>query len=182
MVNCAVDPAALAAKVRGVEAFAVKQGGVDVAPWVETAHCRAVWTAAGFPVGTWVYCSGPPNDDVATAAQNGPWPFVVYDVEAEYKSDEGGHYEWAAMLVKAHRLRLGSTPAAVTSYGGYKSSIAWPAFVAAGWPVVAQCYDTFTPADAPSYLAVYPIGAIRVMTRALADLAPRWCYRPESDD
>ena len=184
VVNCSLDPDALVARIPGLTWIAFKVGGDDVAPEAETRHCVMRWNDRGLKVGTWVYCAGPPTVDAATALLEWYLPrFVIYDVEAAYKSDEGGHREWAAQLATAHTATFpADIPSAVTSYGAYKTSIDFAAFAQAGMPIFAQGYDSFTPADAATYLAVYPAAGIHSLTRSL-DLEPgEAVYRPESID
>lgn len=185
VVNCALDPDQLADRIPGLTWIAFKVGGTDVAADAETAHCARVWRGRGLSVGQWVYCSGPPAADIATAMRQVSTTapaFLIYDVEAEYKSDEGGHYEWAAELV----ANAPAMPSAVTSYGGYKTSIDFAAFARAGWPILAQCYDSFGRGDQWSYDneygGPYETAGIHALVRSL-DLAPgEAVYRPESID
>lgn len=192
VVNCALDPAALLAKLDGhllnakLGAIAVKTNGDDIAADTETQHCRAVWAAAGLVVGTWVWCSGPPAADVDAAFRFGLPPFVVFDVESPYKADEGGHYEWAQQLVDEANRRGLAGRCAVTSYGGFKTSIGFAAFARAGWPVFAQLYDAFKLGDELTYGTArggpYPIAGIRRLRHELAVDAGDWVYRPEGLD
>lgn len=187
VVNCAVDPDALLAKIaRHASAplawIAVKLGGSDVAADTETLHCVLRWQGLGLTVGAWTYCYGPPTDDVARTYALFRPAFVVYDVEAEYKADEGGRYEWASELVREHRAQLGGLTAAVTSYGGCKRSIDFASFAAAGWPILAQCYDAFESGDEITYVRVYPSQAIHRVLRSLAVGAGESVFRPEGLD
>lgn len=179
MVNCALDPATLARSIPGLTWVAFKVGGTDVAPDSETAHCRDVWRSMGLQVGAWVDCRNEPAVDVATLAKWQPLSLVQYDVEVAYKSDEGGHYEWAAQLVAEHQRQLPGVPAAVNSYGGYKTSIDFATFAEQRWPIFAQGYDPFTPADAWSYEAVYPRAGIHQLIRSRQLTAGQAVFRPE---
>jgi hypothetical protein len=188
VVNCALDPDQLADKIPGLTWIAVKRGGTDVAPDSETMHAIARWRQRGLLVGTWVYCVGPPSDDVAIA-MGAPWSpdCVVWDVEAPYKADEGGHYEYSAQLVaRVEGSYYSLIPQAVTSYGGYKTSIDFAAFARAGWPIFAQSYDSFEPADAISYATkyggVYPLEGVHNLLRQLRLGPSQAVYRPESID
>jgi hypothetical protein len=190
-VRCDNDPFVQAAKIPGLTWCAYKVGGPDASTvedvklWVHRMRARPVgasWTA----VGVWVYCAGPPAEDVRLVADcYSEWPghpaLVVYNVEAAYKSDEGGHREWAAELVAEHRKELGSLPAAVTSYGSYKTSIGHRAFAHAGWPMFAQVGgDYHDPEGAEeSYRAVYPTSGIHRLVRRLALARGEAVYRPE---
>lgn len=185
VVNCSLDPHALLAKLDPATSWvAVKRGGTDIAPAVETDHCVQVWKAAGLTVGTWVYCEGPPGRDLATALA-GSWApdFTIWDVEAPYKNDEGGDYDWAALLVS---LAATTMRCAVTSYGGYKTSIDFGSFAKAGWPILAQVYDSFQPGDELTYGTarggVYPISGIHQLRRTLALSPGQSVYRPEGID
>jgi hypothetical protein len=182
VVSCALDPAALADKIPGLTWVAFKVGGTDVADDTETSHCRAVWQSRGLQVGAWVDCQGPPHADVRTFAPWQPLPFVVYDVESAYKADEGGPYEWARQLTVEHERRWPGLPAAVTSYGGYKTSIDFASLMQAGWPILAQVYDSFKDGDEQTYRKVYPPQAIHRLTRRLQLHAGEAVYRPESVD
>ncbi len=190
VVNCALDPDLLADKIPGLTWLAVKVGGSDVAGDAETQHCAARWRSRGLEVGVWVYCAGPPAADAQTAAagQRFGWPaFVVYDVEAAYKADEGGHYEYAAQLVTRH-AGWGHMPAAVTSYGAYKDSIDFATFASAGWPILAQVYDSFRDGDETTYYTQGPYPeqtwehatGVHRLTRRLVLKPGEAVYRPES--
>lgn len=186
VVNCALDPNVLANSIPGLSAVAVKIGGSDVADDRETIHCINVWRQRGYAVGCWLF-NWVPADDVKlvldTAARLGArWDFVVYDIEQPYKSDEGGHYEYAAQLVTFTKAALPGMPVAVTSYGGWKSSIDFPSFARAGWPILAQCYDAFHDGDEQSYKAVYLSSMIHRLTRRKSLGLGEWVYRPESID
>jgi len=195
VVNCALDPDALAAKIPSLTWIAPKVGGTDVAAESETRHCVARWTDLGLRVASWVYCTGPPRDDVRIGYPAWYVPAaVIYDVEAEYKSDEGGHFEWAAELVERHdEFYMGKVPAAVTSYGGYKTSIDFAAFARAGWPILAQCYDAYNPADHSEWSYMQPGSALRAagpyppegvhrLLRSLILKPGEAVYRPEGID
>jgi len=187
VVSCALDPDDLARKIPRLTWIAFKVGGTDVAADVETQHCYNRWKALGLKVGAWVYCTGPPEADHAAifdvyhgAARFGPLDCAIYDVEVAYKSDEGGHYEYAAELVATHG---GSKfPTAVTSYGGYKTSIDFASFDRAGWPIFAQVYDAFVEGDEQTYRAAYPAAGIHRLTRRLHLAPSEAVYRPESID
>lgn len=200
-VRCDNDPDVQAARIPGLSWFAPKVGGDDASPDEEIRSWAARMWQPGRASGVWVYCSGPPRADVTTARHGSslvPIAFVVYDVEAEYKRDEpGGHYEWAAQLVAQHRAEFANrVPAAVTSYGGYKTSIDFGAFAAAGWPILAQCYDIFKPGDEASYWqvngGVYPNPTglfpnvnpqgVHSLLRSLKLKPGQAVYRPESID
>lgn len=180
VVNCALDPDVLADKIPNLTWVAVKTNGTDIAPDTETLHCVARWRARGMAVGSWVWCAGPPATDVMDTHKIFAPTFVIYDVESPYKSDEGGHYEWAAQLVTAHDASLAQLPAAVTSYGGYKTTIDFGSFAHAGWPILAQVYDAFHDGDEASYGAVYPPVGIHRLTRRLQLVSGESVYRPES--
>lgn len=195
VVSCALDPVALAGKLDPATTWvAAKLTGADTGGAAEVRHCLCVWRGLGLHVGGWVYCYGPPPYDVDSLSAHWPLDFVIYDVEAEYKSDEGGHYEWALGLVQEHmrRLQLSMVPAAVTSYGAYKSSIDFAAFARAGWPVFAQVYDSFKTGDEQTYSkawgGVYPVNlagkplGIHRLTRSLTLVPGEAVYRPESID
>lgn len=196
-VRCDNDPDVQAAKIPGLTWYAPKVNGADASPDAEIASWAGRMWKPGRASGVWVYCNGPPTQDVADARRGmsiTPTSFVVYDVEREYKSDEEwddatGHHvgqpKWAWQLVAEHHEVLGSMPAAVTSYGGYKSSIDFAAFARAGWPVFAQVYDAFKPGDELSYLwptGPYPIAGTHRLTRSLKLSPGEAVYRPESID
>lgn len=192
VVNCALDPDALVAKISRhlvgtkLGAIAVKTNGTDIAADAETRHCLERWTAAGILCGVWVDCQGPPATDVEGCFRFGTPAFAIFDVESAYKADEGGHYEWAAQLVAAAAARGIGDRAAVTSYGGYKASIDFVSFARAGWPVLAQLYDSFKPGDELTYGTArggpYPIAGIRRLLHVLEASAGEWIYRPEGLD
>jgi hypothetical protein len=183
-VRCDNDPGVQAAKIPGLTWTAVKVGGTDVADPAETSSWIARMRARGVTVGAWVYCTGPPERDVREIRESGPWPFVIYNVESPYKADEGGPFQWSSGLVLEHRAQLPSTPAVVSSYGSYKTSIDFPAFVAAGWPLLAQMYDGAVDGDELTYLSshggVYPNGTVHRLTRRLSLSPGEAVYRPES--
>lgn len=183
-VRCDNDPDVQAARIPGLTWCAVKVNGDDASPPAEREPWRHRMAARGVQVGCWIDCFGPPPGDVADVIGWGV-P-IVYDVEARYKSDEsGGHYEWAAELVAEHRRRIDPGAAvAVTSYGGYKTSIDFAAFAAAGWPILAQGYDSFTPSDAVTYYnpGPYPVAGVHNLVRSLHLTAGQAVYRPESID
>ena len=183
VVSSALDPKALLDKLDPATTWiAPKLTGTDTGGDAEVRHCIDVWRAQGLKVGGWVYNTGPPDDDVASVSPWMPLDFLIYDIEAPYKSDEGGHYERAAELVARSGVVFGKLPTAVTSYGGYKTSIDFAAFASAGWPIFAQGYDAFTCADRLSYLAVYPPDGIHCLSRSLALEPGEAVYRPESID
>lgn len=196
VVNCALDPDKLADSIPGLTWIAPKFGGTDIAPWPETAHCIDRWRARGLTVGAWCYCDGPPVSD----AQLVTWAdaaFVIYDVEAEYKTDGGAPATWPAELVAAHRSQWPQGfPGAVTSYGaipGYgnmPSSIDFHPFAVAGWPILAQIYDSFQPGAEITYMTTSgkafpgpyaPAGVHRVF-RSLTVSSGEVVYRPEGLD
>lgn len=213
VVNCALDPNALVEKVNRharspLTWVAFKVGGTDVADDTETRHCIAVWRNMGLKTGPWTYCSGPPVWDFAeisgVLSRFGPYDFAVYDVEAEYKTDEAGPdvygwppdvYGWPADLVTLHAASA-KVPAAVTSYGaipGYgnsPSSIDFAAFARAGWTILAQCYDSFSPGDEVTYATdsgakfpgPYPRNGIHRVLRSLAVGTGESVFRPEGLD
>lgn len=187
VVSSALDPEALLDKLDPATTWiAPKLTGADTGGDVEVRHCIDVWRSQGLKVGGWIYCDGPPSADVASILPWLPLNFIVYDVEAAYKSDEGGHYEWASQLIPEHEIRSRGIPAAVTSYGGYKTSIGFAAFAAAGWPILAQVYDAFAPGDELSYGTArggpYPIDGIHPLTRSLTLFPGESVFRPESLD
>jgi len=184
VVSSALDPRALAAKLDPATTWiAPKLTGADTGGANEVAHCITVWRGLGFKVGGWIYNDGPPDADIASIEPWLPLDFVIYDVEQPYKSDEGGAYAWAAELVA-------KTPAewtvAVTSYGGYKTSIDFATFAKAGWPIFAQVYDAFKPGDELTYSTArggpYPVKGIHQLTRSLSLKPGEAVYRPESID
>lgn len=183
VVNCAgQDPDVLADRITGLTWVAYKVGGTDVADDADTAHAAIRWEARGLSVGQWIFCTDPALDVSAAVSARIHTPlFVVYDVEQPYKQDEGGNYAYATELVKRHPSYL---PAAVTSYGAYKSSIDFGAFAAAGWPVLAQGYDSYTVLDADSYhtQGPYPEAAVYNLVRRTNLWWGEAVYRPESID
>jgi hypothetical protein len=204
VVRCDLDPAALVDRINRhshphlLSWIAPKVNGADITPRADIDHAVSVWRSLGLHVGSWIWNAGPPDADVTAAEAWYSPEFVVYDVESPYKSDEGGRYEWAAQLVDRHEWPE-YVPAAVTSYGGYKTSIDFAAFARAGWPILAQVYDSFKPGDQQSYLTanggVYPrpgavvhIGdsvsanGVHMLKRSLALLPGEAVYRPEGID
>lgn len=113
---------------------------------------------------------------------NVEWQFVQYDIEQPYKADEGGNFAWSEWLVELHARLLTKLPVAVNSYGAFKSSIDFGAFARAGWPVFAQCYDSFSDGDEQTYRALFPPQAIHRLVRRRGLLPGEWVYRPESLD
>jgi hypothetical protein len=187
VVSSALDPRALASKLAPATTWiAPKLTGADTGGDPEVAHCISVWRGLGLKVGGWIYCDGPPDADIASVVRWTPLDFVIYDVEQPYKDDEGGHYEWAAQLVTYHAEHLAPTPAAVTSYGGYKASIDFGCFARAGWPILAQVYDAFSPGDELTYTTArggpYFAAGVHQLTRSLALSPGQAVYRPESLD
>ncbi len=175
------DPDAQAERIPGLTWCALKVGGGDDSPQAERAEWSRRMRARGIVVGRWVYCAGPPDRDVALLDGEDA-PLVVYDVEREYKADEGGHYEWAAELVRQHRRR-GPVATAVTSYGAYKASIDFASFAVTGWPILAQCYDAYGDGDELSYGrsrgGPYPAAGIHRLVRRLTLVPGEAVYRPE---
>ena len=192
VVRCDLDPAALVAKINAKSGagalswIAPKVNGADITAWPDIKHAVSVWRSLGLHVGVWVYCDGPPSLDIQawTGSPIHPVDFVVYDVEREYKSDEGGQYQWAAALVSQHGAS--KLPVAVTSYGGYKTSIDFASFARAGWPVLCQVYDSFKPGDEWTYVdtegGVYPSRGVHKLMRSLLLLPGEAVYRPEGID
>src|SRR5262249_42486156 len=106
-------------------------------------------------------------------------------VETPYKADEGGHYEYATELVKTTQAAYPNLPVAVTSYGGYKTSIDFQVFALARWPILAQVYDSFQPGDELTYTnapgGVYLISGVHRLYHERRLLMPgEAVYRPES--
>jgi hypothetical protein len=187
-VRCDNDPDVQAARIPGLTWCAVKTNGPDAS----LPEVRAAWVARmrrrGVTVGSWVFCGGPPMDDAIGALDSWQPSLTVYDVESPYKTDENPVAAgWPRNLVLQHASR-NPAPAAVTSYGaipGYgnqPSSIDFGAFCAAGWPIFAQGYDSFTCSDALTYLSVYPSEGIHCLTRSLRLDPGQAVYRPESLD
>lgn len=200
VVRCDLDPAALVEKINAKSGqgaltwIAPKLTGTDITPRADIEHAISVWRSLGLHVGGWIY-NEEPTADVASIERWRPLDLVVYDVEQPYKSDEGGHREYAAELVAEHALHLADIPAAVTSYGGYKTSIDFAAFAAAGWPILAQVYDAYIPGDERTYYTrpldppslgtrpgVYPPRGVHRLTRSLKLAPGEAVYRPESID
>lgn len=179
------DPDVQAERIPGLTWVALKVNGADASPLDEQLHWVERMRARGITVGSWVYCFGPPNEDSADVLAAWKPSLLVYDVEAEYKTDEAGPdvAGWPAALVKYTPRSL---PVAVTSYGAYKVSIDFGAFAAAGWPILAQCYDPFEPGDESSYWIVrggpYPAAGVHQLNRSLSLRAGQAVYRPESID
>ncbi len=189
VVSSALDPHALVAKLDPATTWiAAKLTGTDTGGDAEVRHCLSVWRSLGLSVGGWIYNAGPPIADVRSVLPWLPLDFVLYDVEQPYKRDEGGVYAWAAQLENAHRALTTRLPAAVTSYGAYKSSIDFAVFARAGWPIFAQVYDAFKPGDEFSYYVThggpYPtmMNAVHPLTRSLKLSRGEAVYRPESLD
>jgi hypothetical protein len=190
------DPDVQAERIPGLTWAALKVNGTDTSPAAERDHWRERMMARGISVGAWIYNYGPPVTDVTTVGAWPDLPFVVYDVEREYKRDETwedppgtvhhGQYQWATQLVDEHKARRGGTPVAVTSYGGYKTSIDFASFAKAGWPIFAQVYDSFAPGDELTYSNArggpYPVSGIHRLTRSLTLVKGEAVYRPESID
>lgn len=184
-VRCDNDPDVQLAKIPGVTWVAPKLTGTDITgpdeikAWIERMRAR------GLSVGGWIYCENPAAD-VDSWQPWRPLDFIIYDVEAPYKEDETpGGYVKAAQLVSDHRdIMLPDVPAAVTSYGGYKTSIDFKAFADAGWPILAQGYDSFTCVDSTTYWEVgpYQSSGVHCLTRSLTLKPGQAVYRPESID
>lgn len=195
VVNCALEPDELVAKIPGLTWIAFKVGGVDVAPDAETQHCYDHWRARGLTVGAWVYCTGPPARDVTTletAVRFGPIAFGIFDIEEPYKTDAGAPSSWPLELATLYK----GTSSAITSYGaipGYgnqPSSIDFAPFAAAGWPIIAQSYDGYSVPDADTYATTsgqkfpgpYLASGVHTMVRSLTLVKSQAVYRPESID
>lgn len=185
IVSSALDPAAIVDGINTHNAGALswiapKLTGTDTGGDTEIKHCINVWRGLGLSVGGWIYNMSPATDVALVTPWKPLLDFVVWDVEAPYKADEtAGGYAKAAQLVA---LTPADWTCAVTSYGGYKSSIDFATFAKAGWPIFAQGYDAFTCTDRLTYLAVYPDDGIHCLTRTMALEPGEAVYRPESID
>jgi hypothetical protein len=191
VVRCDIDPEQLVEKIdrhSGTGALtwiAPKISGPDITPPQDIYHCIDVWRALGLKVGGWIYNLKPLADvqSVVDFAVIKPLDFVVYDVEAPYKADEvGGHFEYSAQLVAEHHAKLAALPAAVTSYGAYKNTIDFPAFAGAGWPMLAQVYDSFADGDELTYEPIFPLAGLHRLARRLTLVEREAVYRPEGID
>jgi hypothetical protein len=197
VVNCALDPDQLLHAWPDLTWIAVKVNGTDTADDTETLHCVQTWRRAGLHVGVWVYCYGPPAQDVAQLAA-GKVKFgadlAVYDVEREYKTDEGAPASWPNDLTARHAIVMNGLPAAVTSYGaipGYgktASSINFQPFVGTAAPIIAQLYDSFGDGAERTYRldsglpypGPYPAAGVNKMWHERRALLPgEAVYRPE---
>jgi hypothetical protein len=209
VVRCDIDPEQLVEKIErhsgigAVSWIAPKVNGDDIIVNDNEAetdaailHCIDVWRALGLSVGSWIYAYGPPTKDTEQVAQHfhDVPDFTVYDVEKEYKTDEGAPADWPAQLVADHKTMHPLMPAAVTSYGaipGYgnsPSSLDFGPFAAAGWPVLAQLYNGFKPGDEVTYATdsgqpfpgPYPRKGLHQLVMSLTLHPGMAVYRPES--
>ena len=200
------DPDVQLARIKPTPTWvAVKVNGGDIQTqpeirsWLERVHA----SHPSIHLGVWVYNYGPPKADVSSWSLFYSNPeFVIYDVEAEYKTDEAGPgvAGWPAELVAAHPPTVA---AAVTSYGAIPGEGKWPStidfrpFVGARWPIVAQCYDAYAPdiyphaedtygivsgGTQPAYPGPYPMRGVHRMLRSLALDPGEAVYRPEGID
>lgn len=185
--SSAVDPDVLLDNMLrhtpGIALSACKVNDTDTGDVDSIRHMMLRLRARGQKVGRWIF-NNEPKRDIAELMRKDladiPFDFVVYDVEAPYKADEGGIYGYAEDLVKASAGL--NVPIAVTSYGAWKRSIDFASFAAAGWAIIPQAYDSFTVEDAQTYTRYWPPAAIHPMLRQLSVSASQFIYRPEGLD
>lgn len=191
--SSAFDPRALWQRTPPRDWWALKWGGSDYGGQNAFRKTAGDLRAFGSAVSVWVTDSDFPNPvDMAQAVLSAAvmvaplrLAFVVFQLEAAYKRNGPEDGWWRAeSLTEAWKTLLKPLPAAFISYGKADTEINLRPLLLAGWPVFAECYDTFQGVDPrPSYHAQgWPTHAIKPVVRSLHPVKGESIYRPEGLD